>query len=249
MAQRPAPPRHRDALRRAGDDRARNRCACGSCLASSPCREDVLNGSRRRVSSRVFDASLLGAWSQVPDTRSRGRPPTGGDARARWCWRPRALPARTSARAFVRPGCERARAWRRRPLPVRRSSRLDLRSYLVVQLSSERRVRRAVQERRFRREQESAYGLLLVVSRACVDGMRSQTLARVGGPVGSARGSGIRVAGGVEAWAALERVWFGVDREPFLDAARAGRRCRSRKRRGDPPQFRRTLLGHAVAGR
>jgi hypothetical protein len=33
MAQRPAPLRHREALGCAGDDRARNRCACASCIA------------------------------------------------------------------------------------------------------------------------------------------------------------------------------------------------------------------------
>ena len=89
LAQRPAPLRHREALRCAGDDRARNRCACGSCLAVSPCPEDVLlTGAADGVSLRVFDASLPGAWSQVPlGNRSRGRPAAGGEARACRCQR------------------------------------------------------------------------------------------------------------------------------------------------------------------
>jgi hypothetical protein len=45
------------------------------------------------VSLRVPDVSLPGAWSQVPlGTRSRGRPASGGEARACRSWRPRALP-------------------------------------------------------------------------------------------------------------------------------------------------------------
>jgi hypothetical protein len=48
MAQRPAPPRHREALRCARDARTRNRCARRPCLALSPCPEDALDGSGGR---------------------------------------------------------------------------------------------------------------------------------------------------------------------------------------------------------
>ena len=94
MAQRPAPPRHREALRCALDDRARSRCACGSCLAVSPCPHTCATAAADAVSLRVLDASRPGACSQVPlDSRSRGRQAAGGEARACPSWRPRALPA------------------------------------------------------------------------------------------------------------------------------------------------------------
>src|SRR5215211_677581 len=82
MAQRPAPPRHREALRCALDDRARSRCACGSCLAVSPCPHTCATAAADAVSLRVLDASRPGACSQVPlDSRSRGRQAAGGEAR------------------------------------------------------------------------------------------------------------------------------------------------------------------------
>jgi hypothetical protein len=66
------------------------------------------------VSLRVLDASLPGAWSQVPlGTRSRGRQAAGGEARACRSRQPRALPA-LDERSPCRPtSCEGARAWRR----------------------------------------------------------------------------------------------------------------------------------------
>jgi hypothetical protein len=93
MAQRPAPPRYRGKLRSARDDRARDGCSCGSCLAVSPCPEGALEGSGgRRV--RVLDASLRRRMTAGSlGNRPRGRPAAVAAARVRRTWRPRALPA------------------------------------------------------------------------------------------------------------------------------------------------------------
>jgi hypothetical protein len=119
MAQRPAPPRHREKLRCAPDERARNRCACRSCHAVSPCTEDALDDSSGRRVVRVLDASLrrrmIARSARQP---TRGRPAAVAAARVRRTCRPRALPA-PHERSRIRQTALRARprAWRLRPLP------------------------------------------------------------------------------------------------------------------------------------
>jgi len=118
MAQRPAPPRPREAMHCARDDRDRNRSACGSCLPVSRARRTRSTAAADGVSLRVLDASLsrrmIAGSSRQPITSATACSRRGASLPILGL---QALPGRPLALSSHRAPTSAGRGRRRRRLP------------------------------------------------------------------------------------------------------------------------------------